>query len=255
MWWRIKWIRCSNNYSSLRSDKNQDLQVALSVNLFNGVAFRTKKASKNLSERCMTTRFGQWVVAAFFISNLKQRLNSLHFRKRNIMNVTLNWFKTQNFVIFLIMSNFRQSTTWNIRVSRCCSYCFGVTVVINDCYTHARLDQIVHGGWGPSDSWPAAWPSQTVARWSESDPRVTKFHRPTLTQREFTFNNYYLVLARLGQWIWRTGLTLAEHFVPVPGMGPPGQPEAFCHLDVFRFSFVFSQWSWSETLRYAASAV
>jgi hypothetical protein len=26
--------------------------------------------------------------------------------------------------------------------------------------------------------------------------------------------------------MWRTGLTLAEHFVPVPGMGLPGQPEA-----------------------------
>ena len=46
-------------------------------------------------------------------------------------------------------------------------------------------------------------------RATDSDTLVTKFHRPTLTQRELTFNHYYLALARLGLWIWRTGLTLA----------------------------------------------
>jgi len=43
----------------LRSEKNQDLQVALSGYLVNKIAFRTKKASKNLSVRCTTMRFGK----------------------------------------------------------------------------------------------------------------------------------------------------------------------------------------------------
>ena len=44
--------------------------------------------------------------AAFFISNFKQRLHSVHFRKRNIITHRHNTF----FVIFFIMTNYRLET-------------------------------------------------------------------------------------------------------------------------------------------------